>query len=78
MEKDNTIKYESFRLKGRWHDVARNACSWVNTNLSVLKIVGITSVLCHYDNAKMINLFYNDEPISEDILKQTSHLVLRY
>jgi len=77
-ERSHTIKYEYFRQKGNWDSLARDVCSWVNINLNVVKIVGITSVLCHFDNAKMINLFYNDGPISEDILKQASHLILCY
>lgn len=59
-------------------ETAKTVCNWVNTNLNLTRITGITTVLCHFDNTNMVNLFYNDAPIPQDILNQTKDLVLAY
>ena len=58
--------------------MATEVCQWVNLNISLLRIEGIASVLCHYDNAVMVNLYYNDGLISKDILDQANGYVLTY
>ena len=68
MEGKKSIKYEYFREKGRWEDIAKIVCNWVNSNLNVFRVVGITAVLCSYDQKNMVNLYYDDGPISPDIL----------
>ena len=73
-----TLKYEYFRQAGQWADLARDVCTWVNCNINTCRLVGITAVLCSYDNTNMVNLYYNDGPISPDVLAQTSNAVLVY
>jgi hypothetical protein len=72
------MKYEYFRQSGRWEDIAREVCSWANTNINLARLVAITSVFCGYDKTNMVNLYYNEAVIPPDVLAQTSHLVLAY
>jgi len=58
--------------------MAKIVCTWVNTNINLCRLVGITSVLCSATNENMVNLYYNDGHIAKDILGQTDHLVLTY
>ena len=58
--------------------MAKNVCTWVNTNINTSRITGIASVECSYDNKNMVNLFYNDGILPKDILEQTSSLILTY
>ena len=58
--------------------MAKMVCTWVNTNINLCRIVGITSVVCGYNNENMVNLYYNEGHIANDILGQTEHLVLAY
>jgi len=74
----STVKYEHFRQAGRWEDIARDVCTWANTNINLVRITGIASIFCHYDNTVMVNLYYNDGPIAADILAQTNNYVLAY
>lgn len=58
--------------------MASEVCQWVNLNISLIRIEGITSVLCHFNNAVMVNLYYNDGLIPKDILDQANGSVLTY
>lgn len=53
--------------------MATEVCTWVNSNINVIRIVSIASVLCHFNNEAMVNLYYNDAKIPEDILNQTGN-----
>lgn len=58
--------------------MATEVCGWVNTNINVIRLVSIASVQCVYNSEAMVNLYYDDSKISEDILHQTSNTVLTY
>lgn len=58
--------------------MARNACTWVNSNINVGRLVSIAAVFAHYDCTNMVNVFYNDGKMSPDVLTQTAHLALNY
>jgi hypothetical protein len=58
--------------------MATEVCAWVNTNINVIRIISIASVQCCYTNEAMVNLYYDDSKIPEDILNQTSNTVLTY
>jgi hypothetical protein len=72
------IKYKYFRQKKSWEEIADEVCNWVNVNINAMRIVSIASVLCHFNNEVMVNIYYDDSKIPEDILNQTSNLVLTY
>jgi hypothetical protein len=72
------MKYEMFREGGRWEDICKNVCSWVNTSCNTSRITGITALNCVADNKNLVTVYYNDGQIAPDIRAQTSNLVLCY
>ena len=74
----NYMKYEIFREPGRWEDICKKVCSWVNTSCNTSRINGITALNCIADNKNLVTIYYNDGVIAPDILAQTKNLVLCY
>ena len=58
--------------------MAKIVCNWVNTNINLARVTGIASLHCYYEPCHLVNVYYNDGPLAEDVLEQSGKKVLTY
>lgn len=65
-KRQNSIKRHSIRMPGTFKNALQEANNWVNTNLSVNRLVSISTIYCHYNDDCMITIYYDEGKKTEE------------
>ena len=69
------IKRHTIRKPGTFKNAIEEANNWVNTNVSVHRLISISTIYCHYNDDCMITIYYNEGSLADGL---NPNLVLRH
>ena len=69
------MKRHTIRKPGSFQNAIEVANNWINTNISVHRLVSISTIYCHYNDDCMITIYYNEGALTDGL---NPNLVLRH